>query len=54
MEGKLGNDKKLYMRMVFDNEEFKLPQCKEQYCTYEEFTNYLKEGLFFDFEKMIV
>lgn len=35
---------------MFDGEELKLPFCKDTYCTYEEFSNYLLTNLYFDHE----
>jgi len=42
MKDKFANNdsRAFWIRIVFDNEEVKLPFCKQTYCTYNEFKNY--------------
>ena len=36
------------IRIVYDDEEIKLPFCKELYCSFEEFTDHITENLMAD------
>jgi hypothetical protein len=37
-----------YIRIVYDDQEIKLPFCKGLYCKFEEFTDHVTEGLMSD------
>ena len=37
------------IRIVFDNEEIKIPICKDLYCSYEEFSKYMHQNLILEY-----
>ena len=39
------NNSEYYVRINFDNEDLKLPFCKETYCTFDEFRKHLEDNL---------
>jgi hypothetical protein len=46
------DDREYRFRVVFDNEELKLPFCEESICKYDEFMAYLKKEMIFDYEEV--
>jgi len=43
------NDSEYRFRVVFDNEELKLPFCSDVLCRYDEFMTHLKKEMIFDY-----
>ena len=46
------NDSEYRFRVVFDNEELKLPFCSDTLCRYDEFMTYLKTEMIFDYKEI--
>ncbi len=46
------SDKQYRMRVVFDNEDIKLPFCSDTICDYTEFKEYLYKNLIFDYNEV--
>eukprot|EP00347_Sterkiella_histriomuscorum_P023311 403335134 len=44
------NDSEYRFRVVFDNEELKLPFCSDVLCRYDEFMAYLRKEMIFDYD----
>ena len=44
------NDSEYRFRVVFDNEELKLPFCTDVLCRYDEFMAYLRKEMIFDYD----
>lgn len=46
------NDSEYRFRVVFDNEELKLPFCSDTICRYDEFMSYLRKEMIFDYSEV--